>query len=700
MNSYMLIFPDGRRASTNGYAVFSEHPQLASLVQSYIPPEGYADWCPDPGAYIAHLVGEDFQLRVEPISREDAAAMKGGAGSGNFGHAGRPGEVGGSAPNGAPRPNPLLDKMAGSASGQSGEFSSLRDDRPRRASSVGEMDRVYRMDPDTLDREIKAGRVSLAEAILWFGDRNPTHKARFAESVTQTRERERKKIEDHLADREARYGVEDAKSERARFNQTLVQNVKQNAAGGFYAELDRIQGRVVEGNIEKLTESIGTLDDLDAVLQAIGIDGDTAGDVVYKKWFRKALGEMQFGWDELVPFAQKYGIAATDLDGDAIERMSAGMPFQEAMAYVEQLDDSRGEPVGRYGGLLIGALSRSTVMTEDDLVNLAMGGSYAATSQMVGHERAAKDAVKKRTHDGIMADSDERMTFGDDYDAAIRDAFQTGEYWASSGEKTQDLKHRVVTGVTDDLAASPEWQAVVGPNGNAYGAINRLVATWAKSSNDNDMRAMTVQMAAGELFGDELTPWQRQRLERIQAGELKTKNDLFGDDTSARALHAFQDEFPDLSDEQSMELTKQALASMYNRTQRYLAEKGITHLYVFRGTGMESDPGARTGDVLRTDDNPLSSWSVDWEVGARFKSWADARHNYLLGTVVPAERVLSTPFTGFGCASEHEVLVIGTPEPMNAEVMSYHEKYSPEYQPKRKSTDFPMDEWMAEQGLA
>ena len=60
----------------------------------------------------AQLVPEVKQY----LKPETITALKGGDGSGNFGHAGRPGEVGGSAPAGMIR---IQTESTGSYSGQS-----------------------------------------------------------------------------------------------------------------------------------------------------------------------------------------------------------------------------------------------------------------------------------------------------------------------------------------------------------------------------------------------------------------------------------------------------------------------------------------------------------------------------------------------------------------------------------------------------
>ena len=54
---------------------------------------------------------------------------------------------------------------------------------------------------------------------------------------------------------------------------------------------------------------------------------------------------------------------------------------------------------------------------------------------------------------------------------------------------------------------------------------------------------------------------------------------------------------------------------------------------------------------------PISSWSLDPE---QADSFADSgNYKIVLRTIVPAELIFSTVFSGIGCLSESEIVVLG-----------------------------------------
>ena len=54
----------------------------------------------------------------------------------------------------------------------------------------------------------------------------------------------------------------------------------------------------------------------------------------------------------------------------------------------------------------------------------------------------------------------------------------------------------------------------------------------------------------------------------------------------------------------------------------------------------------------------MSSFSLDFEIASEFAG-SNAQGGALVGAVIPANRILSTPLTGFGCAREAEMVTIG-----------------------------------------
>lgn len=103
--------------------------------------------------------------------------------------------------------------------------------------------------------------------------------------------------------------------------------------------------------------------------------------------------------------------------------------------------------------------------------------------------------------------------------------------------------------------------------------------------------------------------------------------------------------------------------AMYQRSQEYLKEQGISEVYLYRGTGQNIAEGVKTLKVGYA--RSLSSWSVDPNVSTGFG-------DTLLQSSFPASRVLSMGalIGGLGCANEQEFVVIGTKKSDRARVFT------------------------------
>ena len=119
----------------------------------------------------------------------------------------------------------------------------------------------------------------------------------------------------------------------------------------------------------------------------------------------------------------------------------------------------------------------------------------------------------------------------------------------------------------------------------------------------------------------------------------------------------------------------------YDNTQAYLAEKGITEVWLDRGVhfaasqdeapswlgpvsategGHGLTPGV-VGSAIETENNPLSSWTTNTATATMFSHFGGAGGDtigYRFGANVPADRIFSIPGSGPGCLNEQEVLVI------------------------------------------
>jgi len=167
-------------------------------------------------------------------------------------------------------------------------------------------------------------------------------------------------------------------------------------------------------------------------------------------------------------------------------------------------------------------------------------------------------------------------------------------------------------------------------------AIGQLINNWARTSSDQDRRALALQIAAREEFGLEAKAFGAGFTNaEAAAAEMAKAEVLLAQSGVRSSLRMF-------------------LRAQYDETQALLKQEGISSFTVYRGMKTRQgtlfgDPGLKAVDVT---DNPLASWSPRWGVAKRFEGGA------MLQAEVPAELVLSTPLTGFGCANEFELVIM------------------------------------------
>ena len=86
--------------------------------------------------------------------------------------------------------------------------------------------------------------------------------------------------------------------------------------------------------------------------------------------------------------------------------------------------------------------------------------------------------------------------------------------------------------------------------------------------------------------------------------------------------------------------------------------------------------------------NPMSSWSIDHDTAMDFSLMRAEGDSVAvtMWTEVPAERVISTPFTGPGCLTESEFLVAGGKTPIHYRAASYDKLESGRYGPRERKS--------------
>lgn len=216
--------------------------------------------------------------------------------------------------------------------------------------------------------------------------------------------------------------------------------------------------------------------------------------------------------------------------------------------------------------------------------------------------------------------------------------------------------------------------------------VSILINGWAATSNDDDYRAMWMQKMAAEEFGVPLSAWQQDKIDTMErtaaafeADNLSIPNQLMS------PLEAMEHENPNIhvwsagTDQDAHEGVGRAfLRAQYDSTQSFFREQGITEVVAYRGQQMstdvfiprtESNPNEghfgsnpsipKEGDLLPGADNAMESWSLDQTTAEDFAAFSWGVVGYVERMVIPVERILSTPFTGYGCLAEGEIVVLG-----------------------------------------
>lgn len=163
-------------------------------------------------------------------------------------------------------------------------------------------------------------------------------------------------------------------------------------------------------------------------------------------------------------------------------------------------------------------------------------------------------------------------------------------------------------------------------------AVTLTVANWARTSSDHDPIALAIQEAARQEFG------------------LRGEYDLpkMVVDTGLR------DAIPG---------ARHILRAQYDLTQELFERYGIEEVVAFRGVALPHEQTDQWNDVYgihKVRTNPISSFAYAYRQALPFiAAKGSDTHPAMMAARIPRERILSTPFTGFGCLNELELTVLG-----------------------------------------
>ena len=225
-----------------------------------------------------------------------------------------------------------------------------------------------------------------------------------------------------------------------------------------------------------------------------------------------------------------------------------------------------------------------------------------------------------------------------------------------------DTRTAVKAKVVNDIAQRAELQPE---------AVNEMVRQWAESSNDNDMRSLSLQEAAAEELGLELSPYQKTKIGAMrtdQANFITYETRRLPGRTEEQAWATMANERPDLLPLQPRSIERRFVRAMYGNTQDKLSEMGFSpddHVTLFRGLNLakaEVPDGWADSARVQIKGNATESWSFDLGVGSDFaEGGARSDVGIVLAMDVPVKNVIGTCVSGWGCLPEAEIVVAGVP---------------------------------------
>lgn len=215
----------------------------------------------------------------------------------------------------------------------------------------------------------------------------------------------------------------------------------------------------------------------------------------------------------------------------------------------------------------------------------------------------------------------------------------------STMEGKQAIKKEVESNLKKELSSSKAFQQVraIAAKTSPESLERRLVGQWASSSGDHRPVSCAAQLAIRDAFNLKNTEIGGMGLLK-QKGEDAVWNE-------AAAVFGYKMDTPE-----RVAIFKEAMRdfakAQYSQTQKWFKERGITEVSVVRGM---KTPGPSSPEVISMGLQPASSFSAHIATSNMFSG----TEGTMLAAKVPVSHVLSTYRTGYGCAGEQEVVVLG-----------------------------------------
>ena len=216
-------------------------------------------------------------------------------------------------------------------------------------------------------------------------------------------------------------------------------------------------------------------------------------------------------------------------------------------------------------------------------------------------------------------------------------------------------KKMVEQGLQEHLKDKKHYQALRAlyekkKGSTKYSLEARLISQWASSSGDHNDLSCALQIATQDAFAQPDTAVTYQQLGSAHKGHDECMK------AAAASLSM------PLNNAEEVRVFRQGLQEFihgqYENTQELFKKMGKTHIFLARGMKFVPAADAFTAEPANVKLQPASSFSASYSTASSFAGG--------VGTVflckVPVSQVLGSYLTGFGCTSEHEVVVLGHDE--------------------------------------
>lgn len=221
------------------------------------------------------------------------------------------------------------------------------------------------------------------------------------------------------------------------------------------------------------------------------------------------------------------------------------------------------------------------------------------------------------------------------------------------GNEGDKNKMKVEKALRARLKDKPNFQALVARLGLAkegYGSVeSRLISAWASSSGNGNPVSVALQLAARDAFGIPDGHVEKKALTSLN--KLSHEDEVY-----SQGIKQLNPNMTALKPEElpaCKEALKEFVHAQYEETQDVLKKQGLDEVYLARGMKFDAKHDAKGGAAnLRLQ--PASSFSTSIDTARAFASSGGT----VFLTKVPRQQILSTYHSGFGCTSEHEVVVL------------------------------------------